>query len=497
MWQANKDFEDNPFGENAERLPNKPHGLNGYSSINNIAFLSSLNPPTGHFKFLDAIGLDGAEVRQAIYFAGAYQSIMRTSLRNPDNCQPKRIVVPDRALAEYLHRIFPGSKIERLNVGLPEVEAKKPGRPRRHKSNRDRVAEWRRKDKEKRVEILAGLFRLRFGPNALAWECCNENTIIRLYTDFVTQPCLGTLYSEKTSKISAAYVAGSNINSFVDFLRQWHLRRADFKEQIPLISPAVFDPSLSEETSRGLGNIVFVQNLWLDFEKGKLFPDEIPRLFPYTRMIVTNTFHHTSNNPRFRVIIPTSQPLTPEAYEFLIDNIVHKIEDAGYRVDRGKANKISRSNCLKPPSGLDWGKRTPASLFFLPTQAENPTESFFRDYAGPERQNLDPVLWIQNSVVRVRPKGTVQLSNRAQPAKIDEARLRAAIDKWRQSPFYPQQGNDRFFEFALDLRRAGMNVTEIEATLRMEALNGRSPKERRAQIPSIITSLRNSGRRSY
>ena len=268
IWQANKDFVGNPFGDNGERLPNKPHGLNGYSSVNNIAFLSSLNPATGHFKFLDAIGLDGSEVRQAIYFAGAYQSIMRTSLRDPENRQSKRILVPDWALAEYLHEIFPGSKIERLDIGFPEVEAKTPGRPRLHQSNRDRTAECRRRSKERRIEILAGLFRLRFGQNALTKECCNETTI-RQYTNFVTQPCLGSLYSEKTSKIPSGYVAGSNIDSFVDFLRQWHLRRADFKEQIPLISPAVFDPNLSAETSRGLKNIVYLQNLWLDFEKGK------------------------------------------------------------------------------------------------------------------------------------------------------------------------------------------------------------------------------------
>jgi hypothetical protein len=47
-----------------------------------------------------------------------------------------------------------------------------------------------------------------------------------------------------------------------------------------------------------------------------------------------------------------------------------------------------------------------------------------------------------------------------------------------------------FFEFALSLRRAGMNLAEIESTLRAEGAFGRTPRERLAQIPSIIASLR-------
>ena len=72
LWQANKAHSENPFGKNA-RLPNKPHGLNTFLGEHNVAFLSALNPPTPHFKFLETQGLSGGEVRQAIYFATAYQ----------------------------------------------------------------------------------------------------------------------------------------------------------------------------------------------------------------------------------------------------------------------------------------------------------------------------------------------------------------------------------------------------------------------------------------
>ena len=65
--------------------------------------------------------------------------------------------------------------------------------------------------------------------------------------------------------------------------------------------------------------------------------------------------------------------------------------------------------------------------------------------------------------------------------EIDEAQVQTAITNWRNSP--KGSGNDNFFKFALDLRRAGMNKGQIETMLRSEAAFGHSPNERTAQIP--------------
>ena len=64
LWQINKAVSGNPFGPNATQLPNKPHGLNSYLAIDRIAFLSALNPPPDHFRFLATMGLGGEEVRK-------------------------------------------------------------------------------------------------------------------------------------------------------------------------------------------------------------------------------------------------------------------------------------------------------------------------------------------------------------------------------------------------------------------------------------------------
>ena len=43
---------ESPFQPPAQRLPNKPHGLNVFADYDDIVFLSSLNPTTDHFRFL-------------------------------------------------------------------------------------------------------------------------------------------------------------------------------------------------------------------------------------------------------------------------------------------------------------------------------------------------------------------------------------------------------------------------------------------------------------
>ena len=52
-----------------------------------------------------------------------------------------------------------------------------------------------------------------------------------------------------------------------------------------------------------------------------------------------------------------------------------------------------------------------------------------------------------------------------EPRQVDQAKVEAATNQWRQSPQYPGEGNFRFFNYALALRAAGMNLSEIENKL--------------------------------
>ena len=109
-----------------------------------------------------------------------------------------------------------------------------------------------------------------------------------------------------------------------------------------LISPAIFDPNKCEGSKRGIGNIVYIRGVWLDFEDGDLKPDEFPSLFPYVRMVIFNTFRHTKEKPRFRVFIPTNGIMSPEAYKKIWDQIALKLKDAGYSLEKPKKGSSLR-----------------------------------------------------------------------------------------------------------------------------------------------------------
>lgn len=128
VWHANKTVTDNPFGPMAERLPSKPHGLNSFSNIDNVVFLSSLNPVPEDFHFLHMRGLDGLAVRRAVYYPAAYQAIMRTSIRDPNHQRPKMILVPDRPLTATTTMLAPLKRaaVASLKPSAPLLKSQPP-----------------------------------------------------------------------------------------------------------------------------------------------------------------------------------------------------------------------------------------------------------------------------------------------------------------------------------------------------------------------------------
>ena len=148
-----------PLSPPAQRLPNKPHGLNVFADFDDIVFLSSLNPTTDHFRFLkEQYEIGGDEVRRFTYLSAAYQAIMRTSVRDPEKPNSEAYpLVPDLALAEYLQEMLLGSKVKKLDIGIFDDAPKKCGRRRKHKSNRERVAQQRQRAREEKLQLLCWL----------------------------------------------------------------------------------------------------------------------------------------------------------------------------------------------------------------------------------------------------------------------------------------------------------------------------------------------------
>lgn len=491
LWQANKRTSDDIFDPPAIRLPNSPHGLNAYSHIDNVAFLSALNPIPAHIKFLKHMGLTAEAIRRATYMLVAYQAVMRSSLRDPSNHNERIVIVPDKKLAHYLSERLPDAQISKIDIEDPSASAKPAGRPRVHASNAAKSAAHRRRQQEQsRQKMLADL-RMFARQHQLGSGCIpcdsakSRNEIsIDLIGDFVTRPCQGTVYKTKTSSHPVGYLACSDNASFIEVLRYFHFRKLHSKSENSLISPAIFNPNIKpgndqrRVTTRGKINIVYLQHIWLDFEDGELTPEQFAELFPGIEMILMNSFNHTKGKPRFRVVMLTTQAISAEVHEVLFDLIERKLEDAGY-----VAKPKSGSSYKK--SGLDRSKRSAASLFYLPCQAKSPSDSFIH-HKVQGRSPLDPVTWISNAQLSFVQEAEHEA---AQHAGVDQAKVDVAINQWRESPRYKGEGNNRFFRLAEDLKKAGMDSKAIRSTLAAEAVFGRSPQERKDQIVSIMQSL--------
>jgi hypothetical protein len=154
-----------------------------------------------------------------------------------------------------------------------------------------------------------------------------------------------------------------------------HLSRritVESKEANVLISPAIFDPNHPKaegKTERGLHNIIAMRHLWMDFEEGDLTPEGMAELFPLIRSVVFNAYNHTSENPRFRVVIPFDYPISPENYAVLYNNVLAKIVDAGYGVGKSKGGLRS---------GLDVPRRPQRACFTFPVRQKIRPTAFSR-----------------------------------------------------------------------------------------------------------------------
>ena len=65
-------------------------------------------------------------MKRAGYWQAVYQAGMRISPRNPDDLNPKTIIVMDRATAEWMASMFPGCTVAPLG-GLGHADQGKAG----------------------------------------------------------------------------------------------------------------------------------------------------------------------------------------------------------------------------------------------------------------------------------------------------------------------------------------------------------------------------------
>ncbi len=506
LYSANNDIDDGVVNKDftrAIRIPPVCHGLNEYRHIVNIAFLSALNNTPGHYAYMDAVlGISGDLLRQARSHQVAYQSIMRTALRDAGSTAEVKVLVPDIALANWLVDVFPGASLYAHDIGgeFKEVlgnATKARGRPRK-------------------AAVLTPTERSARSYLKARDLIQTKNTIYKAF--FVRDEVeLSHELSVKSHVIERTTHANWDDIKYQlrQCLDQVHVKKPDNT----LVSGALYDANKSKDAFKGIDNITLINGVWLDFDWGVLTPQDFSVMFRDAKWFLYNTHGNGEEGLiKYRVVFPTTTPITPDMYHMIWDAMAARIKEFGYYVGSKRAyeNAKQTGKVMPPPSGLDISKRTANSFFYIPCRAGlGKKYTFWLENWGDGVPLLDPDLWItyaplepqeyeikpayenpkdarlQRVIARLQqpandPGDATALQ--AQRQETRERKIQEAIMEWRSTPEHT--GNAAFYRLACRLHGLGMSDGEIRATLEREVVYANNVGERRSQIPSIMKSLR-------
>jgi hypothetical protein len=516
-YMVNKDRETEvvkAFAGQGVKLPNKPHGLNCYQHLDNIAVFSALNLTKAHAAWLEFRGVSGDELKLSLSCQDTYQAIMRGSLRNESQTR-KSVFVPDRVSAGYIHALFPGSKISRNLYGLDneKPESKNRGRDVAPAEREKARREENRLNLQKGMILSTGLdFPKIVHDSRIRYTMVHDSG--KMIVSSLEKDEIGmSLFENIYSNTPFGFCKWNSIDDFIALLWQWHQETTESKKSNILICPSIFDPELArragdlngkgELKKRGRSAVVSSVGIWLDNDWGDMTKEQFMDLFPDLQMVICNSYSSTSDCEKWRVWIPTTCAMgyNPETkkvdlYMHITKQIRHKVENhgIGYRSAQWITTWYTKYKQkyghydVDPPylcHGFDWSKTYPENLLYLPCQAATgAADSFFIDLRGGLRKPLNVERWISHPIIDLRPSPlpeavaaptTPVLSVVTPVAKLQAAlyansrqyQIDQAIATWKMCNF-PEHRNAGWFNLAKELRNIGLTRAENTAKLRSE-----------------------------
>jgi hypothetical protein len=462
---------------NSVSLPHVSHGLNTFQDYNNVVILGAYNPPPHTINFLKThFMLDSADIKDGIMHQNLYQAVMRSSLRDPNNPDERVFYVPDKGCAEYLAGIYNNATYSKFG----DMKEAKSGKPRKHASNKERMATKRQELRQQKARDMDKQLLLVVTTKTSTDKNCADSLFIpykgESEQNFEGDVCFGSIFKDICSKTPAFYIRLLPIPDRIKLLHELWSRTIPDKEAASLISPATF------KDGRTYDDIVAIQDIWFDFEDGDLTPEAFGELFPRSKFAIFNSYHHTKTKPRFRVVMFTSTPVTIETYKVIYEMVRKKLHEVGYHT------KITQPHKTMKKSGLDWSKQPPTSLFYLPAQAEQADDSFFHVYDDDDRVAIDVLAWLDNYHEPVVVEDISDIAdpvNDAAPLPINEAKERAALDRWRFAP--KNTGNNLWKELAWGLACANVPLPKIGQRLHAELVY--APSKHRRKLEKQIKPL--------
>jgi hypothetical protein len=479
--------------DQAERADSNIKGSNKYINHDCIVIASAPNPSPEDYKFLRIVmGLDPNDVHRRLQTGHAYQILCRSPLRNPASTIPVTAYVLTRELADAMAEKFARCHLRMLRVDGSDsvpILGNKTGRTRRFESPLEQKKDWRARQKAAKAEALSeqlNLIARNSCPKSPKKTFLGKNGQESDRFNFHPQQALperlapmafGSKLDKPNSWTASAYFIASSNDDFIAQLEALSKRVIKSKTESSLICPAIFD-----EDGRKEENIRYCRGVWLDFENGDLTPEEFAKMFPTLWMVIFNSYSHTSQKPRFRVMILTTTRLTTAAYKRIWDRIALKIETAGYSV-RLKKGRPAQG---KKKSGIDPTSRCPTQLFYLPVQCKycDGMDSFFWNLKEG-REALDAVQWIENDhYIPDAPRIASEPQGEASNQSPDRIGAEKDIDAYLSLPRGEQ--NPGLWTLLNQLKRHHLPSDEIIQRLTYAANRSHNSKDRLRQVQQFI-----------
>ncbi|PXW53727.1 hypothetical protein [Methylobacterium sp. B4] len=470
-------------------IPGISHGLNQYRHVHHAAVIIANNQTPEASKFLkEYCGFDDDKQFRAFTDHSVYQAICRTSIRDNDLAHDKTWIVASKDTADWLHRIFPGSRAESL--GLDQPEKQKVGRKRTYDSDNERKNASK---KRSRAELsLASGFAHNIDSSYLERVSYlnDDESAIKDISRFVAR-FRGSYFNNYLS--TDPFVISKTEDQFIRYLKDHSKNVYTSKNEIPCVSGALFDVDKSDDTDRGNDNVELVRGMWIDIEKGTMTHNDFSRAFPQLRMVAYNTFRHTLERMRCRIYIPTNRVMKDTEYRMIHKEIVYVLETKGYR--SGKlADDICRESLQGNYHGID-SLPHPCAVFALPCQAQERQASFFKEYKGDRRAPLDVDSWIQHRIApddvgMVDSLSYVPLDEDALTISPDQqAGIDTSMSEWYRIGSLPGEGHDAIFTLYHALCALKLHPQTISERLYEAAQSAYSPVHRNKQVDRLMKNL--------
>jgi len=474
----------------AERLSGSPHGLNCYQHQTRIVCLSARNRKPEHLAMLKKAGFSQDTIQRSTLVEAVHQAVMRTALRDPSSTATVEIIVPDEWTAKELGKILGCSAVSKLGT----VSLNAPPKPytpkeKNRRANFQKMLKslplFRQSDEDHYDDTAFAAISLPSLLKSIGKGTSFAATTTNNTTDnLVSGNRIGiTLHRTKYATGSGEHFEEQqSVVDFVNLLKVAAKTPISTKEESWLFSASTYKRNVqrghrTKENFRGASCLV------LDFDGGSLSPEMFEDLFwrkagigRKRSFVICNTFSRSVSRPNcFRVIMPFKQPTTSiETFEGIFEEIVQRIEDAGFPREAAKLDKVCRC---------------PTHSWYLPcTNRQEKDQAFIHTFGmqtrGVQRHGIDPQAF--EFTRHCGPATKVEIQRNSSVGRVGGQREVELLKSTLRS--MTSNRHQLFFELGVMMaRKYGYPMPEVERNLFEVA--GSDPKMRK-KARDIMRSLK-------